>query len=146
MAGRIIIGKKKEIKSIKHTHFQLHFSNDLLLQFIDPRRFGCILLRETSKLLEERLLKHLGVEPLDKSFNHKYLHEIASNKTSPIKSIIMNQKYVVGVGNIYASESLFLSNISPFKIGSKLTLSESDDWCVQLRGYLKNQFKWGDQV
>ena len=111
MSGRIIIGKKKEIKSIKHTHFQLYFSNDLVLQFIDPRRFGCILLRETSKLLEEKLLKHLGVEPLGKSFNQNYLHEIASNKASSIKAIIMNQKYIVGVGNIYASESLYLLSL-----------------------------------
>ena len=143
MSGRIVIGKKKGLKSIKHTHFQLYFSNDLVLQFIDPRRFGCILLRETSKLLEERLLKHLGVEPLDKSFNHKYLHEIASNKTSPIKSIIMNQKYVVGVGNIYASESLFLSNISPFKIGSKLTLSESDRLVRSIKRVLKKSIQMG---
>ena len=84
------------------------------------------MLRETSKLLEEKLLNHLGVEPLSKSFNQNYLHEIARNKASSIKSIIMNQKYIVGVGNIYASESLYLSRISPFKIGNKLTISESD--------------------
>ena len=60
MSGRIIIGKKKEIKSIKHTHFQLYFSNDLVLQFIDPRRFGCILLSYYKKsFLNIWALNHL---------------------------------------------------------------------------------------
>ena len=135
--------KKKEIKSIKHTHFQLYFSNDLVLQLIDPRRFGCILLRKTSKLLEEKLLKRLGVEPLSKSFNQNYLHEIASNKASSIKSIIMNQKYIVGVGNIYASESLYLSRISPFKIGNKLTISESDRLVRSIKRVLKKSIQMG---
>ena len=121
----------------------MYFSSDLVLQFIDPRKFGCILLRKNSKLQKEKLLKHLGVEPLDKSFNHSYLYEIACNKTSPIKSIIMNQKYVVGVGNIYASESLYLSKISPFKIGNKITISESNRLVRSIKRVLKKSIQMG---
>tara|TARA_B100000902_G_C27322377_1_gene925576 strand:+ start:968 stop:1798 length:831 start_codon:yes stop_codon:yes gene_type:complete len=143
MSGRIIIGKKKEIKSIKHTHFQLYFSYDLVLQFIDPRRFGCVLLRKTSELLDEKLFKHLGVEPLDKPFNQNYLYEITRNKASPIKSIIMNQKYVVGIGNIYASESLHISKISPLKKASKITKAESDRLVRSIKTVLKKSIQMG---
>ena len=85
----------------------------------------------------------MGVEPLSKSFNQNYLYEIASNKASSIKSIIMNQKYIVGVGNIYASESLYLSNISPFKLGNKLTMSESNRLVRSIKRVLKKSIQMG---
>lgn len=102
----------------KHDHLIMTFEDDIQLHYHDPRRFGSILWYEQ---YADKLLNHLGVEPLSEYFNADYLYHIIhkNHKVSrsliqrPIKSVIMEQKIVVGVGNIYATESLFLSNIHP---------------------------------
>ncbi len=80
---------------------------------------------------------NLGVEPLIEKFNDRYLLNVTKNKKSPIKNIIMNQKYIVGVGNIYASEALFLSGINPKNMGCSLTRQD----CIKLVKAIKNVLK-----
>jgi formamidopyrimidine-DNA glycosylase len=101
----------------KHDHFELKLDNSKSLRFHDPRRFGSILWQKPYETLP--LLKNLGPEPLSYEFNHDSLFSSSIGKSRNIKSFIMDSNVVVGVGNIYASESLFLAGISPKREAGK---------------------------
>jgi formamidopyrimidine-DNA glycosylase len=105
-------------KAGPHDHIDLEVTNDLILRYNDPRRFG-LWLYLPQKPYEHALLAHLGVEPLTDDFDGEYLRQRAHNKKQPMKSFIMNNSVVVGVGNIYASESLFLAGIHPLTEAGK---------------------------
>lgn len=96
----------------KHDHIDIEFNNGLILRYNDPRRFGMWLII-TGELQHHPLLAHLGPEPLTDEFNADYLTAKATGKNRSIKSFIMTNEVVVGVGNIYAAESLFLAGIHP---------------------------------
>ncbi len=106
-------------KKRKHDHLIIYFTETgTQLHYQDPRRFGMVLWKDDDNNYGQRLLDHLGVEPLTKEFSADYLyHYIHHQQKKPIskaiKSVIMEQKIVVGVGNIYATESLFMSGIHP---------------------------------
>ena len=102
MSGRITLNKN--FHHLKHDHFACHLSSDEWLIYNDPRRFGFIDLIENSEILNHKMLKNLGVEPLSSEFNEKYLEAQLKNKTSNIKTTLMDNKIVVGVGNIYINE------------------------------------------
>lgn len=111
MSGSIRL--TKDYKSFKkHDHVDVLFEHGVCLRFNDPRRFGAILYT-TVPVLEHSLLNHLGPEPLSEDFNTHYFLPICQKKSQPIKSVLMNARLVVGVGNIYANEALFLSRINP---------------------------------
>lgn len=104
----------------KHDHVDIILNNNKILRYNDPRRFGAILLASGDKNNKDSLhnhlrLKDLGPEPLTNEFNADYMIAIAKNKNAPVKHFIMNNKVVVGVGNIYATEALFYSKINPTK-------------------------------
>jgi len=103
----------------KHDHLVFHLSSGLELRYHDPRRFGCALF--TTSPENHPLLTHLGPEPLTDDFHLDGFYAAAKRSTSPIKTFIMNNKTVVGVGNIYACESLFLSGISPNRKANKVS-------------------------
>ena len=142
MSGRIIIVKNNK-KKFKHTHFIILFDKNLVFQFIDPRRFGFIFVTETASLERHRFFVNLGVEPLISQFNDRYLLNVTKNKKSPIKNIIMNQKYIVGVGNIYASEALFMSGIHPFRLGKDITKRDCIKLVRAIKSVLKKSIKLG---
>ena len=142
MSGRIIIVKDDK-KKFKHTHFSILFDKNLVFQFIDPRRFGYIFVTETASLERHRFFVNLGVEPLTGQFNDRYLLNVTKNKKSPIKNIIMNQKYIVGVGNIYASEALFMSGIHPFRLGKDITKRDCVKLVRAIKSVLKKSIKLG---
>ena len=87
-------------------------SSGLWLRYTDPRRFGAILWTQDD-WLSHSLIQHLGPEPLSDDFHAAYLVERAKGKTQAIKTFIMDSKQVVGVGNIYANEALFMAGIKP---------------------------------
>ncbi|MCW8833852.1 MAG: bifunctional DNA-formamidopyrimidine glycosylase/DNA-(apurinic or apyrimidinic site) lyase [Colwellia sp.] len=96
----------------KHDHFDLAFTHGKVLRLNDPRRFGAVLwLAEDQD--EQGLLSKLGPEPLSADFCEGYLFAKAKNKKLPIKTFLMNNHIVVGVGNIYANEALFQAGILP---------------------------------
>ena len=103
----------------KHDHFELKLDNSKSLRFHDPRRFGSILWQKPNETLS--LLKNLGPEPLSYEFNNDSLFNSSIGKSRNIKSFIMDSNVVVGVGNIYASESLFLAGISPKREAGKIS-------------------------
>jgi len=106
----------------KHDHVDLVLKNKVILRYTDPRRFGAWLWTPFLEWLPQ--LKKLGPEPLSNDFEAAYLYNITKNKKAPIKTLIMDNHVVVGVGNIYASESLFMAKILPMRLASTLSLKE----------------------
>lgn len=103
-----------------HDHVIIRFSDNTGLIYNDTRRFGMMDILLANQLNTHRLLANLGPEPLDDTFSATYLESQLSSKKAPIKSVLMDQKIVVGVGNIYASEALFLSHIHPLTPASEV--------------------------
>ena len=103
----------------KHDHVELCLESGRSLRFHDPRRFGAILW--TDELPEQHvLLQKLGPEPLSPEFDGDHLYDQARSRRAPIKQVIMDQKVVVGVGNIYATEALFAAGIDPRRAANRI--------------------------
>lgn len=109
----------EDTPAAKHDHVDLVLDNGKLLRYNDPRKFGAWLYSEVG--IQHEVLNKLGPEPLTDAFTSEYLIEKAKNKKVVVKQFIMNNAVVVGVGNIYASEALFSSNINPKMPAGKLT-------------------------
>jgi len=110
----------KNTPHAKHDHMDILFSNGIRLRYTDPRKFGAILWTFGDPS-EHKLLKNLGPEPLSPQFNTAYLAHSCQNRKTSIKTHLMNQKTVVGIGNIYASEALFKAGIHPERAASKIS-------------------------
>jgi formamidopyrimidine-DNA glycosylase len=106
-----------------HDHFDLEMDSGWLVRFNDPRRFGS-LMHLTGDPGEHPLLRRLAPEPLDEAFDADYLFKVTRKRSVAIKLAIMNSQLVVGVGNIYASESLFRAGIRPGRAAKSLTRTE----------------------
>ena len=104
----------------KHDHVDILFKNDVCLRYHDPRRFGMILWT-AEEPQQHKLLRSLGPEPLSNEFNGNYLYQQSRGRSRPIKQFIMDGHVVVGVGNIYASESLFQAGIAPKRAAQKIS-------------------------
>ena len=141
MSGRICLLEKDEPPA-KHDHFDLHFTDGHVLRLRDPRRFGAVLWagKEPYKHV---LLEVLGPEPLDSAFNGAWLHQQLRNKTAPIKNVIMDSHLVVGVGNIYASESLFRSGIHPQTPASKVSKARCERLVNEIKATLNDALQAG---
>lgn len=126
----------------KHDHVDLEFANNKVLRFTDPRRFGA-LLWTTDDPLEHVLLKNLGPEPFDKTFTENYLEEKARNKKLSIKAFIMDSKIVVGVGNIYAAEALFIAGINPTTRAQDISLEDYKKLATAIKKILRAAIKAG---
>ena len=120
MSGRIIISQKvagtfhhNTNHSQKHDHFVLHLKDNHQLTFNDPRRFGVIDLLRTENLELSGMLSQIGPEPLSNSFNEAYFVSTLRVKKTNIKSALLDQRVVAGLGNIYVCEALFRAGISP---------------------------------
>jgi len=123
MSGRLTVQMADYLPQ-KHDHIIMGFTNGRQLIFNDARRFGMVYSCKTSEFLRQNFLKNMGQEPLEDEFNTAYLFEKLSFKKAPIKTAIMDSKIVVGVGNIYAAESLFLAKIHPLKPAGTLKAIE----------------------
>jgi formamidopyrimidine-DNA glycosylase len=141
MSGRLCLLEKDE-PSGKHDHFDIHFSDGRVLRLRDPRRFGAVLWLEGAAH-EHALLKQLGPEPLENEFDGAWLYQLTRTRKAPIKNIIMDSHVVVGVGNIYASESLFRARISPRKPAGKLTKAECKRLAAEIKSTLQDALQAG---
>ncbi len=106
----------------KHDHVDLKLTNGKVLRYNDPRRFGAWLWCAPGE--SHTVLDHMGPEPLTDEFNAEYVVEKAQGKRVAVKQFIMDNKVVVGVGNIYANESLFKSRIHPTRPAGQVTVEE----------------------
>lgn len=141
MSGRICLLAGDEPPQ-KHDHFDILFTNGQILRLRDPRRFGAVLWAGKDPY-EHVLLKMLGPEPLDHSFTAQYLHQQFRTRTAVIKTIIMDSHLVVGVGNIYASESLFRARIHPETPARHLTLVQCEHLVAEIKSTLRDALAAG---
>ena len=125
----------------KHNHVELIFS-DFKVVYNDPRRFGFFQLIRNNLELKKRF-NHLGPEPFNKKFNLDYVYNYFKGKNKDIKNFLLDQKFVSGIGNIYASEILFLSKINPFKKVRLLTKQECKKIIINSKKILLKAIKKG---
>ena len=158
MSGRISL-LDRNYPPEKHDHFDVAFTNGSVLRLRDPRRFGAVLwaglepnapghllsssLREFDSPCNHALLASLGPEPLDDIFNAKYLHQQLKSRSAAIKIAIMDSHLVVGVGNIYASESLFRARIHPETPAKNLTIKQCEKLVSEIRDTLNAALEAG---
>ena len=128
MSGRIMISKKvagtfhhNTTPSQKHDHFILYFKDNHQLTFNDPRRFGVIDLLRTETLELSGILSQIGPEPLSNRFNEAYFVSTMRLKKTNIKSALLDQRVVAGLGNIYVCEALFRAGISPKRLALRIS-------------------------
>jgi formamidopyrimidine-DNA glycosylase len=131
MSGSLRITTGKEPLR-KHDHLEIRFG-DRVLRFHDPRRFGLVMLID-GPAEAHPLLVSLGPEPLSENFDGEYLYRVSRKRKVAIKNLIMNSRIVVGVGNIYASEALFLAGIHPARAAARI----SRDRCEKLSRAIKD--------
>ena len=129
--------------SLKHNHIEFFFSNNLKVIYNDPRRFGFFLLDKVSKLDLNKFLNKLGPEPLGNDLKKDYLISKTKATQRSIKTLLMDQHFISGIGNIYANEILFSAKIKPNKIASKLTLVDIDKLYSSIGKVLKRALKLG---
>jgi formamidopyrimidine-DNA glycosylase len=126
----------------KHDHIDFVFSNKKILRLRDPRKFGCVLW-SNKDIEQHKLLIKLGPEPLDDTFSAEYLYKASRKRNCSIKSFIMNSHIVVGVGNIYASESLFLAGINPKRKAGSLSRVRAERLVEAIKQILAEAIKQG---
>ncbi len=122
ISGNILI-LNKNFKKKKHDHWDIILNNNKIIRYNDVRKFGFLLLFKSKKKIK-KIISKLGPEPLKKEFNSKYLFKITSKRKICIHNLIMNNKIISGIGNIYANESLFISKIIPYRKSNTLNFKE----------------------
>lgn len=125
----------------KHDHLDIVMNNGKLMRYNDPRRFGAWLW--TTNLEKFHLFLKLGPEPLSEKFNADYLFKKSRQKITALKTFIMDNAIVVGVGNIYANESLFLCGLHPSKAAGKLTKAQCELLVSTIKQVLSNAIEQG---
>lgn len=133
MSGSLRITARKEPLR-KHDHVEIRFG-DRVLRFHDPRRFGLMMLID-DPVEAHPLLASLGPEPLSEKFDGDYLYRVSRKRKVAIKNLIMNSRILVGVGNIYASEALFLAGIHPSRAAASISRERCEKLSVAIKDVL----------
>ncbi len=126
----------------KHDHFDIEMQNGVCLRFNDPRRFGAFLWLD-GELQSHELLRELGPEPLSADFTAGYLYRCSRARQVAIKNFIMNGHIVVGVGNIYASEALFMAGIHPQRAAGRISRQRYESLVGAIRDVLERAIRRG---
>jgi len=126
MSGRVrIFDTGSEYVARPHDHLIFHLDNGVRFAFEDPRRFGMFLLRARQNWSQEPPFSKMGFEPLEDVWDGQNLYDMISNRKTPIKSALLDQRIVAGLGNIYVCEALFCAKVAPTRICSSITLDEA---------------------
>lgn len=143
MSGKLLIKPFEYNNYDKHDHLVIGLEDKKLI-FNDPRRFGLFTIIKSSEIAKHKLFANLGIEPLESNFGGNMLLDLLKNKAKTnIKNAIMDQSLIVGVGNIYACESLFLSKIMPTRIASSLSPQECNILVLNIKQILGDAIKLG---
>jgi formamidopyrimidine-DNA glycosylase len=141
MSGSLrIVEAATEVK--KHDHVDICLASGKVLRFHDPRRFGCILWL-TQDPQQHPLLAELGPEPLSEAFDADYLFARSRKRSAPVKQFIMDSHVVVGVGNIYANEALFLAGILPSRKAGSISKARYVRLVAAIRQVLADAIRSG---
>ncbi len=133
MEGKFFL-KEHEEEINRHEHVIFEFMDGTELRYQDTRKFGRMYLLKSDDIEKRKPLNELGLEPWDPTLTVSYLKEKYKTKRLPIKTVLLDQSIITGIGNIYADEILFLSHIHPLKVCSKLTKKE----CEQIIDHTKS--------
>ena len=125
MEGKYFL-KKQDDPLEKHEHVEILFEDGMSMRYHDTRKFGRMKLVKKEELYEFEGIKKQGIEPISDKLTKEYLFSKISKKTLPIKTILLDQTIISGLGNIYADEVLFDAGISPFKRGKDITMEECE--------------------
>ena len=126
----------------KHNHIEISFSNDIKMIYNDPRRFGYLKLLKKNYLLEKPII-NLGPDPFSCSFNLEYIKNYIYKKKISVKSLLMNQKFVGGIGNIYANEILYYCKLRPTRTVNRLSKKDILNIILQARKVLDKAIMFG---
>ncbi len=126
----------------KHDHIDIEMADGICLRFNDPRRFGAFLWVD-DQMESHELLHRLGPEPLSADFTADYLYRSSRKRKVPIKNFIMNGHVVVGVGNIYASESLYMAGIHPQRAAGRVSMQRYEGLVLAIRDVLERAIRQG---
>lgn len=144
MSGKItILPSLKNYAPEKHDHMIVHLSNGGGFVFNDPRRFGMVYFLEEGGMDAHPAFRNLGPEPLSNGFSGPVLLERLKGRSTPIKIALLDQHVVAGVGNIYASEALYLAGIDPARSSSKITSSMAEKLAAAIRLVLEKAIAAG---
>ena len=119
-----------------HDHVLIEVEGGLSVRFNDPRRFGFMDLVDTDELVGSKFLKNMGPEPLENNFNGPSLIKKLARRRSPIKTVLLDQSVVAGLGNIYASEALFRAGISPKRLAVNVLGARAEALVIAIRNVL----------
>jgi formamidopyrimidine-DNA glycosylase len=122
---RMQLGPRRRLKNAPHDAATMGPTGKLSLALVDPRRFGTGELLLGSLALSEFLDARLGFEPMDEAFTPEHLRSVMKGRRTPIKALLLDQRSVAGIGNIYADEALFRAGIHPLREAGKLTLAQA---------------------
>lgn len=142
MEGKYFFKNKEEVID-KHEHIIFDLDDDMELRYKDTRKFGKMYLISKSEINSIGPLVNLGLEPWDNNLTSDYLLDKYRNKRLPIKSVLLDQSIIVGIGNIYADEILFLCKINPLKKCNLISDKEADDIIKYTREVLEKAIKMG---
>jgi formamidopyrimidine-DNA glycosylase len=126
-----------------HTHVELRLEDDRVLRFVDPRRFGGVRVRPWEVLLAESPLCELGPEPIAPGFDGESLRAAAGESRRPLRDVLLDQRVIAGVGNIYAIEALFVARLHPLLPAYRLGPSAWERLAVAVREVLEQGLRNG---
>lgn len=147
MSGRMTVIEPQNDGALpdagKHDHVDFVMDSGVLVRFNDPRRFGLMALTDIDGLATHPMLAGIGPEPLGNQFNTAMLAEALGKRKSPIKTTLLDQRLVAGLGNIYVCEALFRSRIDPVRPASSLKPAEIDLLYREIREVLEDAIRAG---
>jgi len=127
----------------KHDHVVLNMANGARITFNDPRRFGAMDLLETAHQDSHKLLRNIGPEPFGNDFHAAHLVSAFKNRMSPVKSVLLDQKTVAGLGNIYVCEALFRAKIHPTRKAGRIAAARVEVLVPIIRDVLQEAIEAG---
>ena len=143
MSGRVLITKDSPKVKDAHDHLTFKTEDGFFIRYNDPRRFGFVDIVPLKNLAEYPSLAALGPEPLSNAFNTSALRQKINKKQSPIKSVLLDQTIIAGLGNIYVCEALHRSGISPRRKAKNISESKTDSLVIAIRVVLQDAINAG---
>lgn len=143
MSGRLRAEDASSFVLQKHDHVVFYSNESKAIAYNDARRFGLMDLVQTTRLNDHPLFRHLGVEPFDDDLTPEAFHNLLKKRQNSIKVALLDQRMIVGVGNIYASEALWASGIHPLRVSDSLTLKDARNLLDHIRKVLKRAIEAG---
>jgi len=142
MEGKYFIKSENDPKE-KHEHVEILFEDGISLRYHDTRKFGRMKLVLKEELYEFEGIKKQGIEPISDDLTKEYLYEKISKKNIPMKTILLDQTIISGLGNIYADEVLFASRINPLKKGAQITLDDCERIVMSSKKVIERAIEMG---